>query len=137
MPLPEQSVALAVGEAAPRCQDDAVIGTGSSYELIGRLQTQAAARTVPFNVTLELTLNCTIRCLHCYNLDRDEQQPRSCKSGSADGDGAPTKPELSLDEILRLLGDLRDAGCLMLGLTGGEVLTYPHLFAVLDRAREL
>ena len=26
---------------------------------------------------------------------------------------------------------------MFLGLTGGEVLTYPHLFPVLDRAREL
>ena len=35
------------------------------------------------------------------------------------------------------MAELRDAGCLILALTGGEVLTYPHLFAVLDRAREL
>ncbi len=90
---------------------------------------------MPFNVTLELTLNCNIRCLHCYNLDRDE--PRSSKPPAAAATPSERKPDLSLDEILRLLSDLRDAGCLILGLTGGEVLTYPHLFAVLDRAREL
>ena len=35
------------------------------------------------------------------------------------------------------MGALRDAGCLFLSLTGGEVLSYPHLFAVMDRAQEL
>jgi radical SAM protein with 4Fe4S-binding SPASM domain len=42
-----------------------------------------------------------------------------------------------LDEVLRVLGELRAAGCLFLSLTGGEILSYPHLFPVLDRAREL
>ena len=135
MAAPDGSVALAVAEAAPRCQDGIVVGTEANYELFGRVQGKAAALSVPFNVSLELTLNCNIRCLHCYNLDRDDQQQQhaACGSGTADG----RRPDLSLDEILRLLSDLRDAGCLILGLTGGEVLTYPHLFAVLDRAREL
>jgi radical SAM protein with 4Fe4S-binding SPASM domain len=120
----------------PRCQDEVVVGTDTAYEVISRVQGKAAERTVPLNVTLELTLNCNIRCLHCYNLDRDEPRRPAC--GSASGvEAAPKQPELSLDEIRRLLGDLREAGCLILALTGGEVLTYPHLFAVLDRAREL
>ena len=136
MAAPEQSVALAVAEVPPRCQDEIVVGTQASYELFSHMQGLAAARTIPLNVSLELTLNCNIRCLHCYNLDRDDphqQQHAACGSGNADR----RKPDLSLDEILQLLSDLRDAGCLILGLTGGEVLTYPHLFAVLDRAREL
>src|SRR5205823_12882593 len=105
--------------------------------LIKRIYGAAAARLIPFTVTLELTLNCNIRCVHCYNLDRDA--PRGgggCGSGSGE-DGTDKRPELSLPEILSLMGDLRAAGCLVLGLTGGEVLTYPHLWAVLDRAREL
>jgi len=117
-----------------RCQDDGVVGLDGDRELFGRIQGRAAARHVPFNVTLELTLNCNIRCLHCYNLDRDQPRTAACSGAAA----APERePELTLPEILTLLGDLRDAGCLILGLTGGEVLTYPHLFAVLDRAREL
>ena len=134
MAAPERTDALAVSEAAPRCQDEIVVGTEANYELFSRVQGMAAAKTVPFNVSLELTLNCNIRCLHCYNLDRDEPAQRSCRDGDRAGDH---KPELSLAEILALLGDLREAGCLILALTGGEVLTYPHLFVVLDRAREL
>jgi radical SAM protein with 4Fe4S-binding SPASM domain len=133
MAAPARAPTAAAGEPEPRCQDDLVIGAGRDYQLIRRVQAQAAARKVPFNVTLELTLNCNIRCLHCYNLDRDEPQASCHDRGGA---GA-AKAELSLAEILALLSDLRDAGCLILGLTGGEVLTYPHLFAVMDRARSL
>src|SRR5262249_1699135 len=81
----------------------------------------------------ELTLRCNIRCLHCYNFDRDEPRPQSQAKTAAGC--APA--ELSRDEVLSLLGDLRAAGCLFLTLTGGEIFSYPHLFAVLDRAREL
>ena len=35
------------------------------------------------------------------------------------------------------MGELREAGCLFLSLTGGEVLSHPDLFRFLDRAREL
>jgi len=131
MAAPGRSFARAVAEAAPRCQDELIVGAEaqSSYALLGEVQGIAYARTVPLNVSLELTLNCNIRCLHCYNLDRD--QPQGCHGG----DGA--RPDLTLDEIMRLLSDLRDAGCLFLTLSGGEVFTYPHLYAVLDRAREL
>jgi radical SAM protein with 4Fe4S-binding SPASM domain len=96
------------------------------------VQLAAFDQTVPLNVTLELTLDCNIRCLHCYNFDRDRPRrptPAAC--------GGERSDPLSLDEVLRLLGELRGAGCLFLGLTGGEVFSYPHLFAVLDRAREL
>src|SRR5690349_13323159 len=97
-----------------RCQDDGVVGLDGDRELFGRIQGRAAARHVPFNVTLELTLNCNIRCLHCYNLDRDQPRTAACSGAAA----APERePELTLPEILTLLGDLRDAGCLILGLT--------------------
>ena len=48
----------------------------SSYEVLSRVQTLACDRVVPLNVTLELTLNCNIRCLHCYNFDRDDRAER-------------------------------------------------------------
>lgn len=80
---------------------------------------------VPLSVTIEITLRCNIRCLHCYNFDRDE--PRA----------HPEQPGLTPDEIFAVMGDLRREGCLFLALTGGEVLTHPHLFDFLDHARAL
>jgi radical SAM protein with 4Fe4S-binding SPASM domain len=128
-----QSLAVAASEDAPRCEDSVVVGTdATSYEVVSRVQTLAYERVVPLNVSMELTLNCNIRCLHCYNFDRDDA-PTAAAAGACSVD----KPELSLAERLELLEQLRASGALFLGLTGGEVLTYPHLFAILDRAREL
>ncbi len=116
---------------APVCADDALFVSPGEHAVVSYLQGQAHARMIPLNVSLELTLRCNIRCLHCYNFDRDTRGP-ACGS-----DGASAEPELSLDEIFRVMGELREAGCLFLSLTGGEVLSSPHLFPVLDRARDL
>ncbi len=116
---------------APICADDALFVSPGEHAVVSYLQGQAHARMIPLNVSLELTLRCNIRCLHCYNFDRDTRGP-ACGS-----DAASAEPELSLDEIFRVMAELREAGCLFLSLTGGEVLSSPHLFPVLDRARDL
>ncbi|MEP6652401.1 MAG: radical SAM protein [Myxococcales bacterium] len=130
--------------------------------IIHGFQGWAHDNLVPLNVSLEITLACNIRCVHCYNFDRDLPLPgRAASAGAAtasasasastDPDvatvtatattactsgGAPS-PELSTEELLQLMGELREAGCLFLSLTGGEVLSHPDLFQFLDRAREL
>jgi AdoMet-dependent heme synthase len=119
-------------DRAPRCQDDAIVGPVGEHAVVSRVQSLAYERMIPLNVSLELTLKCNIRCLHCYNFDRDTDGPSSCA-----GDAGSPAPELSLDEIYRVMAELRAAGTLFLSLTGGEVLSSPHLFPVLDRAREL
>ena len=107
----------------PRCQDE-VVG-GDAFALIGHVQSWAYKNFVPLNASIELTLRCNIRCLHCYNFDRDEPRP------------ACDKPELSTAEILRVMDELRAAGCLFLLLTGGEALSHPDIFRFLAHARTL
>ena len=122
--------------SAARCHDDEVVGLDSAAALIRTAQTWAHDNLVPFNVSLETTLECNIRCIHCYNFDRDE--PRARTRHACGVEGAPSEQRrLSTDELLALIGDLRAAGCMFLSLTGGEVLTHPDLFALLERAREL
>ena len=128
-------------DSAPRCQDDAILAPPGEHAVVSQLQSMAYERMIPLNVSLELTLKCNIRCLHCYNFDRDTDGP-VCGSGHvASPAAALSSPELSrelsLEEIFRVMGELRAAGTLFLSLTGGEVLSSPHLFPVLDRAREL
>ncbi len=113
--------------SAPVCDGDSMAAFGDGYAMLSAVQQTAFERTVPLNVMIELSLECNIRCLHCYNFDRD--RPR-CQPGES-------SDSLSLAEVLRLLGDIREAGGLFLGLTGGEIFSYPHLFEVLDRARDL
>ena len=131
-----------------RCRDEEVIGVEPASALIRAAQTWAHDNLVPLNVSIETTMACNIRCVHCYNFDRDE--PRAGRGASGGGcstgaggnasDANPTAaraPELRTEEILALMSDLRAAGCLFLSLTGGEVLSHPDLFAFLDHAREL
>jgi radical SAM protein with 4Fe4S-binding SPASM domain len=121
------------------CDDSAVVGLEDAHTLLRHVHAKAHTQFIPLNVSLELTQTCNIRCVHCYNFDRDQPKAAraaACGQATPDGGAAP-KRELALPEILSLLADLRAAGCLFLSLTGGEVLTFPHLFAVLDRAREL
>ncbi len=119
-----------MSDQAPACADDAIFVPPGEHAVISHLQGQAYARTIPLNVTFELTLRCNIRCRHCYNFDRDTRGP-ACHGAES------LAPELSLDEIFRVMGELREAGTLFLSLTGGEVLRAPHHFPVMDRAQEL
>jgi radical SAM protein with 4Fe4S-binding SPASM domain len=123
-------------DSAPRCQDDAILAPPGEHAVVSELQSLAYQRMIPLNVSLELTLKCNIRCLHCYNFDRDTDGP-ACGSGPVASPAPALAPELSLEEIFRVMGELRAAGTLFLSLTGGEVLSSPHLFPVLDRARQL
>jgi radical SAM protein with 4Fe4S-binding SPASM domain len=122
--------------SVPRCQDDAILTSAGEHAVVSQLQSMAYERMIPLNVSLELTLKCNIRCLHCYNFDRDTAGP-ACGPGDGASPSPEQSPELSREEIFRVMGELRAAGTLFLSLTGGEVLSSPHLFPVLDRAREL
>jgi AdoMet-dependent heme synthase len=129
-----------------RCADDEVIGLESGVAVVRDAQTWAHDHLVPLNVSLEVTLACNIRCVHCYNFDRDEPLRAPRKPGGAGAepagacgtsDASAVRPELTTEEILTLIAELRAAGCLFLSLTGGEVLSHPDLFRFLDRAQEL
>ncbi|HVZ75450.1 MAG TPA: radical SAM protein [Polyangia bacterium] len=111
-----------------RCDDVAPVN-GDGGAIISRIQDWGFQKIVPVNAAIEITQRCNIRCLHCYNFDRDEPQVRE--------DACATTPELSTAEILQVMADLRAAGCLFLMLTGGEILSHADLFTFMDRAREL
>ena len=40
-------------------------------ERMDALRARATEKCIPLTVTLELTLRCNLRCVHCYNFDRD------------------------------------------------------------------
>jgi radical SAM protein with 4Fe4S-binding SPASM domain len=84
----------------------------------------AFERCVPLYVTFEITQRCNLRCVHCYNFDRERPYGRSAE-------------ELADEEILRILGEVHEAGCLFLSLTGGEVLAHPRLDDFIRCARSL
>ena len=82
------------------------------------LRRRALERCIPLNVTLELTLRCNLRCVHCYNFDRDLPYLPLRKR----------EDELSDDEVYRILDEVRDEGCLYLALSGGESMVHPRIY---------
>jgi 12,18-didecarboxysiroheme deacetylase len=62
---------------------------------------------------------CNLRCIHCYSQSHNEDY-----SG-----------ELNLEESNRLIDDLADFGVPVLLFSGGEPLMHPHIFELIQRAR--
>ena len=69
---------------------------------------------------LELTYRCNLHCVHCYTdpYNTKEFFPR----------------ELSFEEILRLIDEMRDIGIIWLNLTGGEIFMHPRFFDIYEYA---
>jgi len=73
----------------------------------------------PFLVVWNLTNMCNLRCKHCYQRA-----------------GRVSKDELSLEEKLRLVDELAEAGVVAIAFSGGEPLIHPDFFPTARRARE-
>jgi radical SAM protein with 4Fe4S-binding SPASM domain len=84
--------------------------------LLHQVMSKSAQCNVPFQVALELTYRCNLRCAHCY-IDIVE------------------KDELSFDEWRKVLGQLKAAGTLYLLLTGGEILVRSDFLDIANYAR--
>lgn len=84
-----------------------------------RLYAVAAERTIPLEVTIELTHLCNFRCRHCY-------LPAQRETG-----------KLSTARTLRLLEELAAMGTMRLVLSGGEPLLCPDWLEIAQRARAL
>ncbi len=79
-------------------------GKTNPTEFLESLGRRVIAQRIPFNGSIDLTDRCNLSCVHCY-------------MGTVHG-RAPD--ELTTPEILTILDQIADAGCLNLLLTGGE-----------------
>ncbi len=83
-----------------------------------KLTAYAEARLIPLNVMVELTYRCNTRCVHCYVVPDKGRE------------------ELSTAELLLLLDDLAEAGCLFLTFTGGEAMLRPDFWELVRAAAD-
>src|SRR5262245_23908009 len=90
-----------------------------------RIWRTAEEQCIPFGATLEVSLRCNLRCVHCYNFDREVPYP---KKRAAE--------ELTPPEIYSVIDQLAAAGTLLLSFTGGEALLHPHLDDFVRHARK-
>lgn len=73
----------------------------------------------PFVLILSPTLNCNLRCKGCYTL------------------GYGMKHELSYEIVDRILTECEELGIYLVTVLGGEPLTYPHLFRMIEEHPKL
>lgn len=85
-------------------------------------------KKIPFLAQFNLTGNCNLNCLHCCVRNRDGEKGKDRNNSG---------PELSFMEICRILKQLAQAGCLVLTLSGGEVLLREDLIDIIKYARNL
>lgn len=85
------------------------------------LHIQATKRNVPISGGLEITQRCHLRCVHCY----------------IDNQPVVYHKELSTAEMICLLGQLAESGCLWLLITGGEPLLRGDFSEIYQEAKEL
>jgi len=72
---------------------------------------------IPANVVLEVTYRCNLKCIHCYVVNRGEN-------------------ELTFEEYSHLLDDLNTLGTLILTVTGGEPLVRRDIRDLLEMMSE-
>jgi radical SAM protein with 4Fe4S-binding SPASM domain len=72
----------------------------------------------PVSVVWSLSYGCNLRCMHCYQ-----------------NASHPSSDELSLDEQLAIVDQMAQAGVSMIVLSGGEPLTNPNLWKLIERIR--
>lgn len=119
--------------------NDALVG--DPRKTYGEIRRHAREACLPLSTTLELTLQCNLRCVHCYNFDRDEPRPsfESLRRPRLPIAGAPEAGRngtpLSDAEVMALIDELYEAGCLFLAFSGGEALVHPSLPELVRHAR--
>jgi len=77
---------------------------------------------MPIRGQIELTYKCNIHCVHCYT---------DCHNNPKD-----IQKELPTEEVLRIIDEIHEAGCLWLCLTGGEIFMRKDFFDIYDYAKQ-
>lgn len=89
-----------------------------SSTVAAALQARASRNAQPLGALLELTYSCNWRCVFCYNPRHHDERPLDAATWA------------------EVLDDLRALGTLNVTLTGGEPLTHPEAFAIMEAVRE-
>jgi len=94
----------------------------SSQEFSKRIFSSLSRGRFPWSCQWELTCRCNLRCVMCYT----------------DCFNRPDKiqDELPTNEIIRIMDELAEAGCLELCLTGGEPLARQDFFEIYAHAKQ-
>ncbi len=109
---------MAVPVASPR-------EATTNAEWLSASTRRAVERRIPVAGLLELTSRCNLRCVHCYLGPQEQHWAEERR-----------RQELSLEKLLSIIDELADAGCLYLGITGGDPMLHDHFADVYRHACE-
>lgn len=73
---------------------------------------------------LEVTYNCSEKCIHCYNVGATRNDEELSHRGNSN--------ELSLDEYKDIIDQLYDAGCFKITLSGGDPFSKPIIWEIIQ-----
>ncbi len=93
-------------------------GCPTNQEWLKQFHVKAAGRRLPVSGSLELTTSCNLKCVHCY---LGPQQNRN----------KTRNLEMSTRQVISILDEITEAGCLSLLITGGESLLrkdFPEIY---------
>jgi radical SAM protein with 4Fe4S-binding SPASM domain len=95
-----------------------------TYSQFGeRFYKQVFEKRIPVNGSVELTFRCNLRCVHCY-----------CNLPPSDPDAI--EGEIETGEVLSILDQISEAGCLWFLITGGEPLLRKDTLEILIHAKK-
>jgi radical SAM protein with 4Fe4S-binding SPASM domain len=95
-----------------------------TYSQFGeRFYKKVQEKRIPVNGSVELTFRCNLRCVHCY-----------CNLPSSDPNAI--EGEMKTDEVLSILDQIAEAGCLWFLITGGEPLLRKDTLEILIHAKK-
>lgn len=83
-------------------------------DLVSRVQD----KLIPIGIHFNVTYKCNLRCRHCYVAQDNKRR------------------ELDFKEVCSILDQLRDAGCIHITFTGGELFVRPDALDILSYARK-
>jgi radical SAM protein with 4Fe4S-binding SPASM domain len=95
----------------------------SAQQFLYEFRKRVSEERIPLSGSIDLTHRCNLKCIHCY-LDPQDRK------------GKERQEELSTEEILSILDEITDAGCLYLLITGGEPLLRRDFVQIYRRAKE-
>ena len=96
----------------------------SDLDFIGEFSNKAEALRIPVSGSIDLTARCNLRCIHCYLGQRSHRQGQR-------------HPEMNTRQILSIIDEITEAGCLYLLMTGGEPLLrkdFPEIYSHAKRS---
>jgi radical SAM protein with 4Fe4S-binding SPASM domain len=91
-------------------------------EYLQQFNRKVAKRRIPLSGSLALTHRCNLRCVHCY-------------LGPLEAADAMHDSEMTTDQVVSVIDQVTEAGCLYLLITGGEPLLRKDFAAIYSHAR--